>query len=55
MPPNLPRALRKGAVSSYPAGAAAGSYIASVSSSSFFFFLLLLSVNIAISPTAYMV
>ena len=42
--------------SSYPAGAAAGSYIASVSSSSFFFFLLLLlSVNIAISPTAYMV
>ena len=44
--------------SSYPAGAAAGSYIASVSSSSssfFFFLLLLLSVNIAISPTAYMV
>ena len=43
---------------SYPAGAAAGSYIASVSSSSssfFFFLLLLLSVNIAISPTAYMV
>ena len=43
----------------YPAGAAAGSYIASVSSSSsssfFFFFFLLLSVNIAISPTAYMV
>ena len=40
--------------SSYPAGAAAGSYIASVSSSDFFF-RFLLSVNIAISPTAYMV
>ena len=42
MPPNLPRALRKGAVSSYPAGGPAGSCILLVSSFFFFFFFLLL-------------